>query len=133
MVDLIFKYYLQNPLYYYYLHCLDRNDNYISNISLENIYTQEQIENLIYRLEDYLKRQSQNQSVSIASEAVGLSALAILISFGGTAIIEYSLNLSVLVVILLLTSVLVYVWTFLKNNKVISKVENVIALLQHFK
>jgi len=132
LVELIFKFYLQNPLYYHYLHCLDRNDNYISSISLQNIYTQQQIENLISQLEHYLNRQSQKQSISISSEAIGFTALAILISFGGSAIIEYSSKLSILVVFLLLASVLVYVGTFWKNNRIISKIENVIALLQHF-
>lgn len=130
---MIYKYYLQNPLYYHYLHCLDRSDNYISSISLENIYTKEQIENLINQLEQYLMRESQKQSVSTASEAVGFSTLAILISFGGSAIIEYSSKLTLCVLFLLLASILVYSRDFWKNNGFFKKTDNVIALLQHFK
>lgn len=132
LVELLFEFYVQNPLNYHYLHNLDRNDNNITNISLQNLYTQKEIEYLISRLEYYLKLQSQKQSVSIASEAVGFSALAILISFGGTAIIEYSLNLSKMILYLLLFSVSVYAITFWRNKNVITKVEYVIALLQHF-
>lgn len=132
IVKLIFDFYLQNPLNYHYLHSLDRNDKYISKISLQNLYTAKQIEYLISRLEQYLKLQTQKQSVSIASEAVGFSALAILISFGGTAIIGYSINLSIIIVLLLLVSVLVYTVTFWVNKNFIPKIDNVIALLQHF-